>query len=240
MGEIILIASGKGGTGKTTFAVNIAGILAEQGYKTIVLDFNVGLRNADIYMGLENNVIFDLGDVVSGVCNLDKAIVRSYRYPGLDLLCSPQYKEIEGFGAEHINALYGLLRARYDYILVDAPSGMGKYFHDIANGVNASLLLLTLDHLSLRSADAVDKRLENLGISRRFCAVNLVDPEVWGNPSFPDINSVTKILSCPLAGIVRSDSAIHIANNDGTIAALNGNEHLHHLFRSIALQLISK
>ena len=237
MGEIILVASGKGGSGKTTFAVNIAGNLAENGYRTIVLDFNVGLRNADIYMGMENRVVFDLGDVVSGVCGIEKAIVGSFQSDHPDLLCCPQYKEIEGFGEGHVHALYSLLRERYDYVIVDSPAGLGRDFCCAAAGADRALILLTMDHLALRNADAVDRRLEAIGIAKRFSAINLVNRSTWGSESLPDIDTVSKTLGCPLIGIIQADDSIHLANNEGQIASI-GNESVHELFRTLTSRLI--
>ena len=215
MGKVILVASGNGGSGKTTFAVNIAAFFAAQGKSCLVLDLNIGLRNADIYMGLENSVIFDLGDVVTGVCGIEKAIVTNYLNPNLSLLSCPHNKEISGFGEGHVKALYSLLRGKFDYILVDAPAGLGTEFCSAASGADSAVIVLLPDFLSLRSADALDKRLEALGVSKRCCILNKVDQSSWGSEYIPGLEDVTRTLHCPLMGVVPYDQNIHIANNSG-------------------------
>jgi len=234
MGKVILVASGSGGSGKTTLAVNIASLLAVRGHKSIVLDLNVGLRNSDIYMGLENGVVFDLGDVVSGVCTIDKAIVQSLQYDGLSLMCSPQSKGIEGFGNGHIKALYSLLTGMYDYVIVDSPAGLGASFTAAASSADKALIVLTPDYISLRSADAVDRCLDAYGIKSRFFVINKLDQGTWGDENLPDLEHIVMTLSCPLAGVIQYDSKIHIANNKGISIAVEGDEYLNKVFSSIA------
>ena len=151
MGKVILVCSGGGGTGKTTFAVNLSSVYARQGKNVLLLDLNMGRRNADIYLGMEDSILFDLGDVISGRCRLEKAIVSHSECDGLHLLSCPQYREIEGFKEGHAKALYNVLRERFDIVIVDCAVSVGKRLRTAAAGADAALILTIPDHSSVRS-----------------------------------------------------------------------------------------
>jgi len=235
MGQLILITSGKGGSGKTTFAVNLAQIYASGGLKTLVLDLNQCIRNADIYMGLENEVIFDLGDVLSGVCRLEKAIVKDDRNENLFLLCCPQQKSVEEYAKKRLPELYSKLRSSFDIVIIDSPSGFGELFTTVAEGVDRAVIVLTPDHQALRNGDTVDRRLEELGINRRCFVVNRVIPELWGDEALPTLEDITRIMRCKPAGILTEDPAVHIGNNSGTPCASDKDSYLFYAFRKIAM-----
>lgn len=215
MSKAILVTSGNGGAGKTTFAVNIACELAELGHKTLLLDFNIGLRNADIYTGLENSVVFDLGDVFSGVCNIDKAIVKDYSNPNFYLLCCPQNKDIVDLTEGHVDTLYKYLRTVFEYIVVDMPFSQSDLFTAVAKNIDSTLIVFNPDYLSVRSADAVDRRLESFGVKERLTVLNKVDQSVWGNEDVPTLSFIAKELRAPLVGIQQVDNLIHLANCRG-------------------------
>ena len=234
MGQLFLICSGKGGAGRTTFAVNLAQIYASQGLRTLVLDLNQGLRNADIYMGLESDVIFDLGDVLSGVCRLEKAIAQDSRCENLFLLCCPQYKSIEEYARKRIGELYARLRSEYDMVLIDAPAGCGELLSVIAAGVDRAMIVLTPDYQALRNGDTVDRLLEDLGVSRRCFVVNRVIPALWGNEALPGPEQMTRTMRCRFAGILSEDLHVHLGNNTGVPCASDPGSYLCAAFRKIA------
>ena len=237
MGQLILIASGKGGAGKTTFAVNLASVFAAQGARALVLDLNQSLRNADIYMGLENEVIFDLGDVLSGVCRFDKALVEDNNSPGLFLLCCPQQRNIEDYARQRLPELYDKVRSEFDVVFIDGPAGAGDILPVVANGVNRALTIITPYYQALRNGDTVDRRLEELGVKKRSFAVNRMSPELFENPNVPSLEQMTRTMRCPLAGILNEDIAVHIANNTGTPCAGDKNSYLYEVFGNIALKI---
>ena len=234
MGQLIMITSGKGGSGKTTFAVNLAHIYASEGLKTLVLDLNQGLRNADIYMGLENEVIFDLGDVLSGVCRLEKAVAQDNTNENLYLLCCPQYQCVDRYSWRRIPELYARLRKDFDIVIIDPPAGMGELSSSVASGVDRAVTVLTPDHQALRNGDTVDKRLEELGIEKRYFVVNRVVPELWGSEAVPGLEQMTRTMRCAFAGILSEDMAVHMGNNTGVPCASDPGSYLHGVFKNIA------
>lgn len=215
MGEVILLASGKGGVGKTTFAANLGATLALRGARVVLMDLNMGLRNLDIYLGLENEVLFDVADVISGVCNVRKALIRDQRFPELYLLSSAQYKEVVGITPAHMKVLYSKLKENFDVILVDGPVGVGDDLKLSAAGADRAIIVVTPDYSSLRNGDMVDRKVQELGLEDRCFVVNMVKPELFGRNVVPDLAEMTDIFRTSMAGIIQYDENVNIANNRG-------------------------
>jgi len=240
MGNVIAVTAGKGGSGKSTFAVNIGAALASRGAATILLDLNCGERNLDIYMGLESKVLFDLSDVLTGMCSLEKAIIRDDRFKALSLLSCPQYKSINGMTAQHVKAITDRLRKIYEYVIIDCPGGMGSDFIDSVSCADTALIIVTPDHVSVRNSDVVDRRLEALGIGRRFLAVNMYNQGLMTQGILPDINVIRNSFAIPIAGTLPYDPEIMLGNNDGYPAMCSGNTPVARTFMNIALKLAGK
>lgn len=215
MGEVILLASGKGGIGKTTFTANLGATLALHGAKVVVMDLNMGLRNLDIYLGLENEVLFDVADVISGVCNIRKALIRDIRFPDLYLLSAAQYKEVFGITPAHMKMLCDRLKENFDVILIDGPVGVGNDFRLCCAGVDRAIVVVSPDYSALRNGDMVDRKLQDMGIQSRCYIVNMVKPELFGRNVVPDLGEIADIFRIPMAGIIQYDENINIANNKG-------------------------
>ena len=220
MGKVILVCSGSGGAGKTTFAVNLSVALAKKGRKVLLFDLNVGRRNADIYLGMEDRILFDLGDVMSGLCNLDKAIIPYDLCEGLYILSCPQYREIEGLSAGHVKTLYTALKERFDYVISDCPVSLGGVLRIYSAGADAALILTLQDHASVRNCEALSEKLAALGVLKRFVAINRIDQSYSGSDCVPGINYIAKTIGLPLVGMVSEEPAIHIANNSGSPIAM--------------------
>ena len=238
MGNVILITSGKGGAGKTTFTVNLGCTLAAAGAKVLLLDFNMGLRNIDIYLGMENESLFDLGDVFSGVCRLDKAIVQNENCSNLSLLCCPQYKSFEGLTEDHVKILFDTLRKDYDFILVDTRTGLWDELSLAASCADEALVIMDPDYVSVRNADSVDRMLEDSGILKRFYAVNRVKPNILSEDLLPGPDYIAKVFKTPLAGIVLEDENINYANNAGVPICIDQDSYIARNFAEIAAKLI--
>lgn len=238
MGKIILSCSGSGGTGKTTFAVNLSVAAARQGLNVLLLDLNMGRRNADIYLGMEDRILFDLGDVVSGLCKLDKAIISHDLCQGLSLLSCPQYRETDGITPGHVKALYNALRSRFDVVFVDCPVSVTGILRTIACGADAALMLTIPDHSSVRNTEALSEKLEELGVTERYYAVNRMDRQYSDSDNVPGINHITKTINAPLVGMVSEDPCIHMSNNSGVPAALDAGSDIAQRFADIASRIV--
>lgn len=238
MGKVVLVASGKGGVGKTTITTNLGLALGKRGARTLILDMNVGLRNDDIYLGLEDSILFDFGDVISGVCRLEKAILRHGLCPNLHLLSCPQFRGIDGLSASHIRALYSKLKDNFDIILVDCPVVTGLTLANISAGADEAIIVVAADYASVRNGDAINKKLESLGIYERVHIVNMIKQEIYNNDRLPSLEDITKALEIPCVGAIPYDLDVHIANNAGVPVALNDGSYLAKTFDDISMRII--
>jgi len=215
MGRSILVASGKGGAGRTTFAIAMSIGLARKGYKVCLFDMNFGLRNDDIYMGLEDRILFDVGDIMAGVCKVEKALIKDHRYENLYLLEATQNKIIKGITEGHIRALINQLKKDFDYIVIDAPSAIDANLNIAAAGADSAVLVMTPDPLALRNGDTVDRRLENCGVKSRCFVLNKVKHGLSNDDYGPSIDDFTRVFSIPMAGLIPYDENIQLGNNAG-------------------------
>ncbi len=216
MGRSILVTSGNGGSGKTTFSTAIAICIARHNYKVCLLDLNFGLRNDDIYLGLEDRVLYDIGDIFTGICRVDKALVKAGADFGeLYLLEGTQNKIPRSISEGHIKALVGQLKKEFDYVVIDSESSLSLTNEIIAKAVDTAVLVVTPDPLALRNCDAVDKKLAACGVRSRCFVLNMVKHGLEENKFGPSIDDITKVLTIPMAGIIPYDENIQIGNNMG-------------------------
>ncbi len=237
MGKAVLITSGKGGVGKTTITVNLGATLALKGARVVLVDFNMGLRNLDIYMGMEDHCLFDLGDIFTGVCRVERALVHDGRFGELYMLPCPQFKSIDGITAEHIKGLFALLKRRFDYLLMDMPLSMGCLLESVAAAAEMGIVVLTPDFVALRNADTMDRRLESLGIRRRCYIVNKVDMHSQASSAVPDMEKIDRNMKTPMAGIIPRDENIHSGNNSGIPVVIAQNSYIAKNFDNIACRI---
>ncbi|MBR5756558.1 MAG: AAA family ATPase [Firmicutes bacterium] len=238
MGKVLLCCSAAGGSGKTTFSVNLGAALSHKGFKVLIADLNMGRRNVDIYLGIEDRILFDLGDVMSGLCRLEKAIIPHDICRGLYVLSSPQYREIEGFGPGHAKALYAKLRAEFDFVIVDCPVSLGSVLRTVSNGADAALMIVDPDFVSIRNTEALAEKLISLGVDRLFYAVNRISEKYASDSSVPSLTFITRTLSLPLIGIVSETADIHRANNSGCPIAVDTDSDMGRRFAQMAERLL--
>lgn len=234
---MILVTSGKGGSGTTTITTNLGVVLANSGARVLICDMNIGLRNDDIYLGMENRVLFDLGDYISDVCGLEKAIIESDSCSGLYLLPCPQCKSVAGLNSQKLGALFSILKDSFDYILVDCPVTVGRFLEYVAEDADTALLVTTLDFVSVRNTDAVSRRLDETGLEERFLVINMVTEEALKRE--PSLGSISQIMDIPLAGIISYDEDIHFSNNDGTPIVSLGSTYYVKTFIEIATRIVA-
>ena len=188
MSEVIVITSGKGGVGKTTTTANIGTGLAKLDKKVVMIDTDIGLRNLDVVMGLENRIVYNLVDVVEGNCRLKQALIKDKRYSNLFLLPSAQTRDKSSVSPEQMKKLVDELRTEFDYILLDCPAGIEQGFKNAIAGADRAIIVTTPEVSAIRDADRIIGLLE----------ADVVD-----------------ILAIDLIGVVPDDESIVIATNEG-------------------------
>ena len=160
MGEVIVITSGKGGVGKTTTTANVGAGLAKLDKKVILIDTDIGLRNLDVVLGLENRIVYNLVDVIEGNCRIKQALIKDKRYPSLYLLPSAQTRDKTSVSPEQMKKLADELRGEFDYILLDCPAGIEQGFQNAIAGADRALVITTPEVSAVRDADRIIGLLE--------------------------------------------------------------------------------
>jgi len=238
MSKLVFISSGKGGVGKSVFAANLGATIGERGLRVCLVDMNIGLRNLDIYLGLENDVVFDVADVLNGVVSLSKALVRDRRLQQSWLLATTQRKEKFVSGEEEVRELYKKLKARFDFVIVDGPAGVNNELKIASTGADIAVILTTPEYVSIRDADMMDQTLRSRGISRRVYVVNKVNKDHMGLGILPSVETITGVMKIPLLGVVQYDDAIHLAANRGVPIVLQKGNYIERNFSRIADRLL--
>ena len=238
MGKMVFISSGKGGVGKSVFAANIGATLGERGLRVCLVDMNIGLRNLDIYVGLENAVVFDVADVLNGVVPISRAIIRDKRMQQSWLLATTQRKEKFTSDENEVRELYRKLKARFDYVIVDGPAGVNTELKLASAGADLAIIITTPEYVSLRDADMMDQTLRTRGISRRAYVVNKVNRDHLGLGILPNVETITGIMKIPLLGVIQYDDAIHLSANRGVPIVLQKGTYIERNFSKIADRLL--
>lgn len=238
MGKVFLIASGKGGTGKTTFATNFGAVIAKSGKSVVVLDLDLGLRNLDMFLGLENNVVYDVYDVLTGVCRIKQALIKDKRFENLYLMAASPCREDGTLTPLHVQVLCEKLKNNYDYIIVDAPSGIDDGLVLSSAGADTAIIVTTADYSAIRDADVLDQQLLSLGIKDRYIVLNKVNAEMMAAGYAPKLRDITSMLRPPLAGIIQYDENIAISTNLGVPIVLKEGTYIEENIKKITNRLI--
>ncbi len=215
MGEVIVITSGKGGVGKTTTTANIGAGLSKLGKKVIVIDTDLGLRNLDVVMGLENQIVYNLVDVVEGTCRLKQALIRDKRYENLYLLPSAQTRDKTAISPGQMKKLTSELREEFDYILLDCPAGIEQGFQNAIAGADRAIVVTTPEVSAIRDADRIIGLLESHQIKNNALIINRIRMDMVKKGDMMSVDDVTEILSIPLIGAIPDDEQVVIGTNQG-------------------------
>lgn len=215
MGKVIVITSGKGGVGKTTTTANIGIGLSRLGKKVIVIDTDLGLRNLDVVMGLENRIVYNLVDVIEGSCRLKQALIKDKRFPELYLLPSAQTKDKTSVSPEQMKKLIEDLKKEFDYILLDCPAGIEQGFQNAIAGAERSIIVTTPEVSAIRDADRIIGLLEAKGIKQNFLLINRLRVDMVRRGDMMSVEDVTEILAIDLLGVIPDDEKVVIATNQG-------------------------
>ena len=215
MSEVIVITSGKGGVGKTTTVANIGTGLAMLGKKVAVVDTDIGLRNLDVVLGLENRIVYNLVDVVNGSCRLRQALIRDKRHPELYLLPSAQKKDKTAVSPEQMIKLTQELREEFDYVLLDCPAGIEQGFKNAIAGADKAIVVTTPEVSAIRDADRIIGLLEAGDIRDIRLIINRLRPDMIARGDMMSVDDVLEILAVDLLGTILDDEQIVVATNQG-------------------------
>lgn len=237
MSRVITVTSGKGGVGKTTTTANLGTALAMQGARVAVVDADIGLRNLDIVMGLENRIVYDLVDVVEGRARLRQALIRDKRFPDLCLLPAAQTRDKDAVSRDDMIALCNQLRTEFDYTLIDCPAGIEAGFRNAIAGADEVLIVTTPEISAVRDADRIIGLTEAYEKGHPRLILNRIKPRMVNRGDMMSVDDVVQILAIDLIGVVPDDERIVTAANRGEVAVLDTGSQAGHAFGDIARRL---
>jgi septum site-determining protein MinD len=238
MVRIIVITSGKGGVGKTTTTSNIGMSLARLGYPTLLVDADVGLRNLDLLLGLENRIIYTGLDVLNENCRLEQAIIKDKRQSNLAFFPLSSNRVEIPITSDQIKKLVELVKVDYEYILIDSPAGIDNGFQTAIECANEAIVVVTPEVPSIRDADRVIGILMSKGIEKINLLINRIRPNMVKTDDMMSIEDVTNILGINLVGVIPDSEKVIIASNRGEPIVLEDKNCLPGIaFESVARRL---
>lgn len=253
MGQIYVVTSGKGGVGKTTTVANIGSALAMTGQRVILVDADIGLRNLDVVMGLESRIVYDIVDVVEGVCRLKQALVRDKRFEGLMLLPAAQTKDKSAVSIKAMRTICNELRAEADFVLIDCPAGIEQGFKVATAAADGAIIVCTPDVSSIRDADRVIGLLqaqayervkhgqpEAPALAEPMLVINRLRPSMVKRGDMMTQDDIQEILALPILGVIPEDEGIIVTTNRGEPAVMVQSSLAGTAYRDIARRLMGE
>jgi septum site-determining protein MinD len=237
MSRVLTITSGKGGVGKTTTTANLGTALAMQGARVAVVDADIGLRNLDIVMGLENRIVYDLVDVVEGRARLRQALIKDKRFPDLCLLPAAQTRDKDAVSKADMIALTNQLRTEFDYTLIDCPAGIEGGFRNAIAGADEVLIVTTPEVSAVRDADRIIGLAEAFDKGHPRLILNRLRPRMVNRGEMMSVEDVLQILAIDLIGVVPDDESIITTTNRGEVAVLDRSSSAGRAFGDIARRI---
>lgn len=240
MGEVIVITSGKGGVGKTTTTANLGAGLASLGKRAVLIDTDIGLRNLDVVMGLENRIVYDIVDVIEGRCRLKQALIKDKRLETLYLLPANQTRDKTAVSRQQMVTLTDQLREDFDFVLIDCPAGIEMGFKNAVAGAEQALVVTTPEVAAVRDADRIIGLLEADDVAAPRLIVNRLRPDMVRKGDMMDIEDMMEILAIDLIGVVPEDEYIVISTNRGEPAVLDGHSRAGQAYYNISRRLLGE
>lgn len=237
--KVITVTSGKGGVGKTTVTANLATALAMMGKRVVAMDADIGLRNLDVVMGLENRIVYDLVDVIEGRCRIRQAMIKDKRHPELYLIPAAQTRDKSAVSPSDMVLVCDQLKPEVDYIIIDSPAGIERGFRNATAPADQVLIVTNPEVSAVRDADRIIGLIEAEEKGPGKLIINRIKPQMVERGDMLSVDDVLDILRVDLIGVVPEDEFILISSNQGTPAAmssLNGSS-ASQAFRNIAMRL---
>lgn len=240
MGQVLVVTSGKGGVGKTTTTANLGTGLAARGQKVCLVDADIGLRNLDLLLGLENRIVYDLVDVANGHCKYRKALIKSKQFDNLFLLPAAQTKDKTAVRPDQMRDLAEELRQEFDYVLIDSPAGIEQGFQNAIAGAEKAIIVTTPEMSALRDADRVVGLLEAADKERPLLIINRYRPGMVRKGDMLAVDDMLEILAIDLLGVIPEDEQIVVTTNRGEPAVLDRNSRAGEAYRNITRRLMGE
>ena len=235
--RVIVITSGKGGVGKTTTTANIGAALADKGHKVLLIDTDIGLRNLDVVMGLENRIVYDLIDVIEGRCRVSQALIKDKRCPNLVLLPAAQIRDKNDVNTDQMKELIFSLKESFDYILIDCPAGIEQGFKNAIAAADEAVVVTTPEVSATRDADRIIGLLEAAGIKNPRIVVNRLRIDMVKEKNMLSVEDILDILAVKLLGVVPDDENVVISTNKGEPLVYKGDSLAAKAFKNIASRI---
>ena len=240
-GRVIVITSGKGGVGKTTTSANIGTALAKEGYKVVLIDTDLGLRNLDLLLGLENRIVYTIVDVIEERCKLKQALVKDKKNPNLSLLAAAQTRDKSAVNADQLKEICEQLKEKNDFVLVDCPAGIEQGFQNAVAGASEAIVVTTPEMSAIRDADRIIGLLNTKEeITSTRLLLNRVRPNLIKNNEMMSIDDVAEILEIPLIGVIPEDTGIITSTNKGEPIVNDDNSLAGQAYRNVARRILGE
>jgi septum site-determining protein MinD len=236
--KIITVTSGKGGVGKTTATANLAVALAQMGQRVVCLDADIGLRNLDVVMGLENRIVYDLVDVIEGRCRLKQAMIRDKRFDDLHLIPAAQTRDKNAISPSDMMKLGEDLRDEADWVIIDSPAGIERGFRNAIAPADEILVITNPDVSAVRDADRIIGLIEAEQKEPAKLIINRLNPAMVQRGDMLDAEDVLELLAIKLIGIVPEDENVIVSTNVGKPVALDEKSRAGQAFRNISRRLM--
>jgi septum site-determining protein MinD len=236
-GKVITVTSGKGGVGKTTATANLGAALADFGHKVACVDGDIGLRNLDVVMGLENRIVYDLVDVVEGRCRLRQAMIRDKRLPELYLIPAAQTRDKSAISPSDMVRLCEELRSECDFILIDSPAGIERGFRNAIAPADIVVVITNPEVSAVRDADRIIGLVEAEEKGPARLVINRIKPDMIRRGDMLAVDDILELLAVQLVGLIPDDENVLTSTNRGTPVVLDGKSKAGLAFRNIARRL---
>jgi len=237
MAKVITITSGKGGVGKTTSTANLGTALAGLGNKVVVVDADIGLRNLDVVMGLENRIVYDLVDVIEGNCRLRQALIKDKHEAELYLLPAAQTRDKDAVTQEEMIELVDQLREEFDFVLIDSPAGIESGFKNAIAGADEIIIVTTPEVSAVRDADRIIGLCEAYEKGQPRLILNRLRPKMVRSGEMMSVEDVLQILAIDLIGIIPEDEDVITATNKGEVLVLDKSSRTGKYYTDIARRI---
>ncbi len=237
MSECIVITSGKGGVGKTTTTANLGVALALLGKRVVVVDADIGLRNLDVILGLENRIVYDLVHVIEGECRLRQALIKDKRLENLYLLPAAQTRDKNAVNPEQMRKLVTQLKAEFDYVIIDCPAGIEQGFKNSIAGADRAIIVTTPEVSAIRDADRIIGLVEAAELPEPTLIVNRFRAKMVKRGDMMNKEDILEILAIPLVGMVPDHEDVIVSANRGAPAAFDEKSIVGEAYRRIARRI---